>query len=59
MMAAVSKPARSNFCAAPTLSEWLENAATSSGGRPAAETASLTMSFTFVGSSDRLIALPR
>jgi hypothetical protein len=56
MMAAVSKPARSNFCAAPTLSEWLENAAKSSGCRPAAETASLTMSFTFVG---LLIALPR
>lgn len=59
MMAAVSNPARSNSCAAPTLSEWLENAATSSAGKPAAKIASLTMSFTFVVSSDRLMALPR
>ena len=59
MIAAVSKPARSNSCAAPTLSEWLESATTSSGAKPVAITAYLTMSLTFVASSDRSMALPR
>lgn len=38
---------------------WLENAASSSGGRLAHNTGSLKMSLTFVVSNERLIALPR